>query len=115
MGYLSGMTKPIKIGAAGMVWYKREDYPLILEIMDDNESLATTYDDFITGAEKVFNQLTAQGMRMIRAEIDPRTFPEWCSTHGFKKLNSEARSAFANRFAYETLTKENPDLFKKGS
>jgi hypothetical protein len=45
-----GMAPPL-IGT-GIPWYKREDYPLILEIMEDADGLPATYDEWEELAEE---------------------------------------------------------------
>ena len=38
--------------AVVIVWYSREDYKTVLEVMDDAESLPKTYNEWLGGAEK---------------------------------------------------------------
>jgi hypothetical protein len=80
------------IRATGMAWYRREDYPRILKIMADK--LPATYDEWLRGAERGERELKSKGHIIVRAMIDPETFPFWCHTRGLK-LDSQARTTFS--------------------
>ncbi|HWL51317.1 MAG TPA: hypothetical protein VNQ90_02720 [Chthoniobacteraceae bacterium] len=92
----------MKIQVVGMAWYRREDYDSIRQIMDDGKALPPVYDDWLAAAERGFKKLTGDGLRIVRAEIDPATFPAWCATNGHK-VNSDGRKAFANLRAFESV------------
>lgn len=93
---------PQLIRAAGMVWYRREDYPRILQIMSDAEKLPRTYDAWAQGAESGEKKFKADGVIVVRAVIDPDTFPNWCAVRGLE-INAKARNAFASEVAYNEV------------
>lgn len=92
------------IGAIGMAWYTRQDYPRILEIMEDAENLPATWHDWNKKAERIQRDAERQGHIVIRAVIDPDDFPVWCRARGLN-VDAEARIRFANETAYAAINK----------
>lgn len=97
----AGLAK--KPSVTGMAWYRRETYADCLRIFSDSNELPDTFDDFIRIAEHREKQITNQGMKVVRAEINPQTFPRWCADHGYANIDTHARMAFANEFAIRVL------------
>lgn len=89
--------------AVGISWYKPEMYASCLDIFDDRNDLPDSFDEWRELAERTEQQFTAQGMRTVRAIIDPATFPRWCSENGFERIDKHARMAYGNAKALETL------------
>ncbi len=89
--------------AVGIGWYKAETYPECLEIFDDRDDLPASFKDWKELAERTEQQLAAQGMKTVRVDIDPTTFPGWCIENGFERIDKHARMAFGNAKALETL------------
>lgn len=92
--------------AVGIGWYTRETYPLCLAIFADAANLPDTFDEWLVKAEQTEKQLRQQGMRVVRVEIDPKTFPSWCSANGFSKIDTKARCHYGNLKAMEVLKNE---------
>lgn len=88
--------KPLRVG--GISWYAREDYAAVLNVMRDPEVLPDTYEQWLQKAERQLRDWEAKGWIMIRAIIDPKTFPEWCRARGLD-VDAKARMAFANEIA----------------
>ena len=86
--------------AMGLVWYRKEDYARLKSIFEDGDKLAVTYEDWLAPAEKFTRLVEAQGIRVIKAEVDPNTFPEWCAANGVD-VDANGRSAFANYIAMQ--------------
>lgn len=89
--------------AVGIGWYKPETYAQCLAIFDDRDDLPDSFAEWKQLAENTEQQLAAQGIKTVRAEIDPRTFPTWCSENGFEKIDKHSRMAYGNAKAIETL------------
>ena len=89
--------------AVGMAWYTRSAYPLCLAIFSDAADYPDTFDEWLTKAEQTEKKLRQQGVRVIRAEIDPNTFPSWCAANGFSNVDTQARCHYANLKAAESL------------
>jgi hypothetical protein len=100
------MSHNRRIDATGIAWYSRENYVRCLSLFDDGEQLPDTYDDWLKKANETVRQLTLAGQHVIKAEIDPNTFPAWCKAHGFKRIDAQARSYFGTRKAEEVVLAE---------
>ncbi len=83
---------------AGLAWYRREDYPKLLAIFDDADSLPETYEEWLEKAMEIERELIIQGHRVVRATIDPAIFPSWCAAKHLK-LDASARTRFATEEA----------------
>lgn len=90
------------IRAMGMAWYKREDYPRILQIMEDADKLAPTHEKWQYAAHKGERELQAKGTLVIRAIIDPDEFLAYCARHELK-VDAQARTRFAAERAAEQV------------
>lgn len=91
--------------AVGMAWYRPETYERCLAIFKDSADLPDSFEEWIALAQQSEQQLKRQGMKVVRAEIDPDTFPGWCAEQGYSKIDKDSRMAFANAMAAEYLSK----------
>lgn len=87
----------------GIGWYKAETYSQCLKIFDDRDDLPDSFEDWQQFAVRTEQQLAAQGMKTVRVEIDPTTFSAWCRENGFARVNKDARMAYGNAKALESL------------
>lgn len=90
------------IRAMGIGWYTREDYPRILQVMDDGEKLPDTYDHWIKAAETGEKQFKQSGATVFRAYIYPDEFLTWCKSKSLRP-NAEARMRWGNEFVYSQV------------
>ncbi len=88
------------IRATGIPWYQAEDYDAIRRIMADGHKLPTSFQIWRTKAERGEEKLRREGHIIVRAFIDPETFPDWCRTRGLN-IDAEARILFASLIAKE--------------
>jgi len=93
---MSGM--PIRIG--GIAWYREDDYPRILEIMEDAKVLPATFKQWEQIAKQTESEGEMRGLTVVRAIIDPETFPDWCAARGLN-VDAKARIRFANEFVLD--------------
>lgn len=93
------MIKNIRV--TGMVWYRPEDYSAILRIMTDSQKLPRTFHEWRMKAESGEKKLRRDGHTIVRAYIDPETFPDWCRSRGLD-IDAEARMQYANLIAKES-------------
>jgi hypothetical protein len=84
--------------AVGIPWYRREEYPRILEIMDDAHTLHENYNHWHRMAEETENRLLGIGQIVVRAMINPDTFPAWCAQHGVR-CDGKGRARYGAWFA----------------
>jgi hypothetical protein len=87
-----------KIQAAGISWYKREDYLRARAIMKDAPVLPLTYELWLAKAEGQERSLKKSGFAVYRAFIDPEAFTTWCTSQGLD-IDAKGRMAFASEFA----------------
>lgn len=97
------MNLPNTVQAVGIVWYKSEHYDAIRRIMSDGNNLPITFHEWRMQAETGEKKLRREGKIVVRAFIDPETFPDWCRAKGLK-IDSKARSNYANFVAHEFVT-----------
>jgi hypothetical protein len=85
--------------AVGIAWYRADAYARCLEIFDDASDLPATFEEWLRLAKRAEEQVHRQGMKVVRAEIDPNLFPGWCATNGFSKIDKHARMAYGTVIA----------------
>jgi hypothetical protein len=83
----------MQISALGIAWYRREDYPRVLETMVDANLLPKTFDAWQRIAEKAESRFVGQGMIVVRAPVDPYPFLAWCRAKGMQ-ADAKARAVF---------------------
>jgi hypothetical protein len=66
----------------GAYWINEEDYPAMLEIFDDGDRMPSTWKEWLKIAEEMERGLKAYGHVVMRVNIDPYTFLDWCAAHG---------------------------------
>ncbi len=87
-----------QVEAVGIAWYRREDYQRLKEMFTDGSKLPDTFDEWFRLARRTYRTLTASGLRVERAYIDPEVFPAWCKANGLK-MNAKARTYYGNAVA----------------
>ena len=83
--------------AAGIAWYRREDYARILTIMEDAQVLPASWEEWFKIAKNTRDHVRRQGMIVEQVTIDPDTFPAWCRARGLN-VDAKARTTFANEY-----------------
>lgn len=92
--------------AVGMPWYRREDYPRIRAIMADADRLPVGFDEWEKKAEAFERDVKRGGKIVVRAIVDPDTFPAWCRERSLN-VDTKGRSMFASYMAMRQV--EQPD------
>ena len=87
-----------QVDIVGIGWYRRGDWDALRALFVDRHVLPATYDDWLARAEALERQLEASGKRVVRAEIRPRTFGDWCQRTG-RAPDAAARTAWGNEIA----------------
>lgn len=87
-----------------MSWYRAEDYDAILGIMSDRHQFPDRFDIWLAKAEAVEKDSADHGYVVVRAIINPKTFPDWCRSRSLN-IDAEARTYFANLAAREYAIK----------
>lgn len=92
----------MRVRVLGMVWYRQEDFDRLKAMFSDGSKIGPTFDDWLDSAQKGYEKLTADGNVVVKAYIDPESFPQWCAEHG-KELDARGRSAYANERAAKSV------------
>ncbi|MBK1709823.1 hypothetical protein [Marichromatium gracile] len=84
-----------QLAATGIAWFRPEDYDRCRQLFVDGHKLPETYEEWHQAAQRIHDKLTAEGHRIERAYIDPKTFPAWCAARGLN-VDAKARMQFAS-------------------
>jgi len=68
--------------AIGVYWTNGDDYPALVKIFADGDRMPPTWGEWLKIAEEMESGLKAYGHVVMRVQIDPSTFPDWCAAHG---------------------------------
>ena len=85
-------AEPVRV-PVGLAWYRREEYPRILEMMADRSEMHDTYDEWLRDVERLEQRLVSEGHAVTHVIIDPEIFRSWCDQHNLKPV-AKARSQF---------------------
>ena len=76
-------------------WFEREDYPRVLEVMEDSHKLPSSFEEWKTHTEAAEQEMKVIGREFVRFTIKPDDFVSWCHEHG-SKADAQARVRFGN-------------------
>lgn len=93
-----------QIVGIGMAWYHEKDYDRLKAMFVDGDKLPGTFLRWQAQAEQGRKKLTREGKAVVKAYIDPESFPEWCTVNGHA-IDAAGRMAFASAEAYRVLMK----------
>jgi hypothetical protein len=82
----------------GIAWYHREDYLALKAMFRDGKKLPDTFDDWRKIVRESTEMLRGDNVEIVKAYIDPKTFPEWCRARGMK-MNAKARMQYPAEYA----------------
>ena len=88
---LPSEEKPLP--AVGVYWIEEADYPALLTLLDDGNTLPPDWTAWRKMAVEMESGLKAYGHPVMRVRIDPTTFPAWCAAHG-ATTGRQGRKAF---------------------
>lgn len=97
---------PAGVAAIGMVWYREADYDALMKIFIDSSKLHRSFLQWQDAAEQGRKRYVREGHVVVKAYIDPKTFPAWCEANGCK-LDASGRTQFANQEAYRIVMEAN--------
>lgn len=81
-------------GAIGVGWMSREGFARLAALCDDPRSFNLPYEDWRQLAEAAISGMRAQGLEVVRVELDPERFLAWCRARDLRP-DGRARSAYA--------------------
>ena len=77
----------------GIAWYRPEQWPKLLKISVDRQSLHDTYAEWLTNVTQKMIELVQMGYTVRPVEVDVDDLLRWCKQHGYT-VNGAARSQF---------------------
>lgn len=87
-------TDPKEEGVVvGVAWYRREQWPRLLEISEDREKLEESYDEWLESAVKGLGTFASQGLKAIRVDVDTEELLAWCARRNLP-VDGKARAEF---------------------
>jgi hypothetical protein len=86
------MDKPSMV--VGIAWYREDQYALLRALAVDTDSMAHTYEEWLTGVTKTMEDLRQQGIIGRRVDVDVKDLAAWCERQD-RRLDGAARSAYA--------------------
>jgi hypothetical protein len=76
----------------GVYWIIEADYAAVLNFPDGTK-MPRIWNEWLRMAEEMEAGLKAYGHAVMRVYIDPKTFPDWCASHGTSP-GTEGRKRF---------------------
>ena len=77
----------------GVGFYRKEQWPLLLETAEDRNELEDTYEEWELNLKKSVKNMHALGMKPLRVEIDINELLQWCKSRNLKNAG-ENRAEF---------------------
>jgi molybdenum cofactor biosynthesis enzyme MoaA len=77
----------------GIGFYRREQYPVLLETADDRNDIEETYDEWLKALKKGLQKASEAGVDPVKVDVDVYELLAYCQEHGLKN-NAETRSQF---------------------
>lgn len=82
-----------KTQAVGVAWYRREQWPRLLEISADRDTLEDSYDEWLAHASNTFEFLKRNDLSPIQVDIDTEELLAWCRARNLP-VNADARTNY---------------------
>jgi hypothetical protein len=79
--------------AAGVAWYRRGQWPRLLEVAEDADELEETYDGWLRMADERFSSFKVPGVLLKKVDVDVEELIAWCAERG-RPVDGSARSEF---------------------
>jgi len=77
----------------GIGFYQKDQWPLLLETADDAKMMIEKYDKWLTGIERLIENMKTEGIEPVKVDIDVHELLTYCRKFNFKN-NGETRSQF---------------------
>lgn len=92
----------LQVQAIGIPWYLESDYETLLALFTDGHKLPRSFLQWQDKAEQLRKRCVREGKIVVKAYIDPATFPAWCAARGCN-VDAGSRMDFANTEAVRVL------------
>ena len=95
------------IRGVGIVWYRNEEDFRAAQVMFGKDTLPHTYEEWLERAVKALEEYASEGQQVVKAYLDPKTFPEWCKRNKLK-VNRDSRTIYGGCYAHAADPGWNP-------
>ncbi len=92
------MTKKIKRKVLGIGFYRREQWPLLIETAIDSQLIEKTYDEWMEVLDSSIEKIRAAGLEPQLVDVDVEELLSFCRKEGLPN-NAAARSKFISILA----------------
>jgi len=82
----------------GIGFYRREQWPLLLDTAADSHLLEKTYDDWMEVLDSSIEKIRANGLEPELVDVDVEELLAFCKEHGLQN-NGSARARFISLLA----------------
>ena len=82
-----------KNNVVGVAWYRREQWPRLLEISTDRSDLEDSYDNWLVYITETFERMKSEGLDPIKVDIDTEELLAWCRSRNLP-VNGKARAGY---------------------
>ena len=80
--------------AAGVAWYRRDEWPQLLATAADRDDLEDTYDEWLSSARKFLLDMATRGLAIQKVDVGIDELLAWCRQEN-RPQDGDARSSFA--------------------
>jgi hypothetical protein len=88
-------------------WFTRDQWLLVKHTAADREELDDTYEEWLEGATRRFEELLAEGFDIRKVNVEVAELSRWCRSRGVP-LDGRSRSEFAAYKAERLEAESNP-------
>jgi hypothetical protein len=81
-----------------IAWYRPQDYARLKAMFVDGDEMPDTFQEWESSVLEMVAMLTGSGQPVVKAYIDPETFPAWCAARGLP-LDTHAKSRYGAEYA----------------
>ena len=67
--------------AVGVAWFRREEWPRLLEVSADRDQFEEIYDEWLQSARDMLLRLGAEGQRVEKVDVGVEELLKWCRTN----------------------------------
>jgi len=79
--------------AVGIAWYRREQWPRLLEISADRSDLEDSYDNWLVHVTEAFETMRNEGLDPVKVDVDTEELLAWCRRRNLP-VSAKARARY---------------------
>lgn len=80
--------------AVGLAWYRKDEWPQLLEVSVDADQLEGSWDEWVRHARKKLARMVTQGVPVEKVDVGVDDLVAWCRRQG-RPVDASARADFA--------------------